>query len=164
MSWKIRVSATLTAPLITVPSAVFSSYNFNESLSLVTIVRALAILVASSPNLAISASVLSMSIMQNLFSAYWPVLLVVAPMVVRSVFGYGASYPVIWGYVGTSLGLGGAVGSYVWAAVSENLGGFTAVFGIAVVCIILVLVLGLIAYSMRDKLPRERLTEADLDR
>lgn len=85
-------------------------------------------------------------------------------MVVRSVFGYGASYPVIWGYVGTSLGLGGAVGSYVWAAVSENLGGFTAVFGIAVVCIILVLVLGLIAYSMRDKLPRERLTEADLDR
>ena len=99
-----------------------------------------------------------------LFGCFIPGTLVVAPMVVRTVFGYGASYPVIWGYVGTSLGLGGAVGSYVWAAVSENLGGFTAVFGIAVVCIILVLVLGLIAYSMRDKLPRERLTEADLDR
>ena len=35
-------------------------------------------------------------------------------------------------------------------------------FGIAVVCIVLVLILGLIAYSMRDKLPRERLTEDDL--
>ena len=98
-----------------------------------------------------------------LFGCFIPGTLVVAPMVVRACFGNGASYPVIWGYVGASLGFGGAVGSYVWAFVSENLGGFNAVFTIAVVCMLLVLVLGLIAYSMRDKLPRERLTEADLD-
>lgn len=97
-----------------------------------------------------------------LFGCFIPGTLVVAPMVVRSCFGNGASYPVIWGYVSMALGFGGACGSYIWAAISENLGGFDAVFSSAVICMLLVLVLGLIAYSMRDRLPRERLTENDL--
>ena len=83
-------------------------------------------------------------------------------MVVRSCFGNGASYPIIWGYVSMALGFGGAVGSYFWAAISENFGGYDAVFISAVVCMCIVLVLGLIAYGMRNKLPRERLTEDDL--
>ena len=97
-----------------------------------------------------------------LMGCFIAAVLVVFPMLVRACFGNGASYPVIYGYVSTSLGLGGAVGSYFWAVISENLGGFDAVFSLAIVCMILVLVMGLAAYGMRDKLPRERFTEADL--
>lgn len=97
-----------------------------------------------------------------IFGCFIPGTLVVAPMVVRACFGNGASYPVIWGYIGCGLGFGGAVGSFFWAVIYENLGGFTAAFIIALICMGLVLVLGLIALSMKDKLPRERLTEDDL--
>ena len=97
-----------------------------------------------------------------LFGCFIPGTLVVAPMVVRSCFGNGASYPVIWGYVSMALGFGGAVGSFCWAAISENFGGYDAVFIVALICMVVVLILGLIAYGMRNKLPRERLTEEDL--
>lgn len=97
-----------------------------------------------------------------LMGCFIPAVLVVFPMLVRACFGNGASYPVIWGYISTSLGLGGAMGSYIWAWISENLGGFTAVFSLGAVAIVVCIVLCFIGLSMRNVLPRENLTEADL--
>lgn len=97
-----------------------------------------------------------------LMGCFIAAVLVIVPMFVRRVFGEGASYPIIWSNIGMSLALGGACGSYIWAAISENFGGYTAVFGTALVCMFALLALGLIIYKMRDSLPREELSEDDL--
>lgn len=89
-------------------------------------------------------------------------VLVVMPMTVRAVFGSGAAYPIIWSNIGMSLGLGGACGSYIWGFISENFGGYDGVFTVALICMALLLVIGLVVYSKRNQLPREELTEQDL--
>ena len=99
-----------------------------------------------------------------LFGCFVPATLVVTPMIVRACFGSGASYPIIYSWVSTALGFGGAVGSYFWAVVAENLGGFDAVFSLVLVCLVVVLVLGFIALRMKNKLPREHWTEEDLNK
>ena len=99
------------------------------------------------------------SVLMGVFIA---AVLVVMPMIVRAVFGSGASYPIIWSNIGMSLGLGGACGSYIWGFISENLGGFSAVFGGALICMAILWVLSMFIVSKKDLLPKEELTEADL--
>ena len=99
------------------------------------------------------------SVLMGVFIA---AVLVVMPMTVRAVFGSGAAYPIIWSNIGMSLGLGGACGSYIWGFISENFGGYDGVFTVALICMALLLVIGLIVYSKRNELPREELTEQDL--
>lgn len=88
------------------------------------------------------------------FGFFYAGVLVMVPMLTRTVFGEGKSYPVIYGWIGMFTQLGGAVANLVWPLMADNLGGFNVVFGTAEVGIIVVLVLGLAAYSMRNKLPR----------
>lgn len=99
------------------------------------------------------------SILMGVFIA---AVLVVMPMTVRAVFGSGASFPVIWSNIGMSLGLGGACGSYIWAFISENFGGYGAVFAVALICMFVLMAVGLFVYTKREVLPREELTEEDL--
>ena len=97
-----------------------------------------------------------------LMGVFIAAVLVIMPMTVRAAFGTGASYPIIWSNVGMSLGLGGACGSYIWGFISENFGGFDGVFTVALGCMVVLLVVGLVVYKNRNTLPREELTEADL--
>lgn len=97
-----------------------------------------------------------------LMGCFIAAVLVIVPMFARRVFGEGASYPIIWSNIGMSLGLGGAVGSYIWAFISENMGGYSAVFGLALACMFVLLIIGLVVYAKRDSLPREELREEDL--
>lgn len=98
-----------------------------------------------------------------LIGCFIPAVLVLGPQIVRMVFGNGASFPVVYGYCSWALGLGGAIGSYVWGATFENLGGFDAVFGIACICLVFILILGFVLVAVKDKLPREHLTQADIE-
>lgn len=98
-----------------------------------------------------------------LIGCFIPAVLVLGPQIVREVFGNGASFPVIYGYCSWALGLGGAIGSYVWGACYENLGGFDAVFGIACACLVAILILGFVVLGMKNKLPREHLTQKDIE-
>lgn len=97
-----------------------------------------------------------------LMGVFIAAVLVVMPMTVRAAFGSGAAFPIIWSNVGMSLGLGGACGSYIWAFISENFGGYNAVFSVALICMIVLMAVGLFVYSKRDVLPREELTEEEL--
>ncbi len=97
-----------------------------------------------------------------LMGAFIAAVLVIMPMTVRAAFGDGASFPIIWSNIGMSLGLGGACGSYIWGFISENFGGYSGVFGVALVCMVVLLIVGLVVYKNRDLLPREELTEEDL--
>lgn len=97
-----------------------------------------------------------------LMGCFIAAVLVIVPMFARRVFGEGTSYPIIWSNIGMSLGLGGAVGSYILAFISENMGGYSAVFGLALACMFVLLIIGLVVYAKRDSLPREELREEDL--
>lgn len=97
-----------------------------------------------------------------LMGCFIAAVLVVMPMTVRAVFGSGAAYPIIWSNIGMSLGLGGACGSYIWAFISENFGGYDAVFSVALILMFILMAVGLFVYSKREILPREELTEEDL--
>ncbi len=81
-------------------------------------------------------------------------VLVLSPMLIRCVFGEGRHYPVFFGRVNMFIQFGGAAGNLVWPLLADNCGGFNAVFGVALVCIVVVLLAGLAAYRMRDALPR----------
>ena len=74
-------------------------------------------------------------------------VLVLLPMLCRQIFGAGEVYPVIYARIAVAPTLGGAVGNIVWPYLADNLGGFDAVFGVALVCIVLVLITALIALS-----------------
>ncbi len=81
-------------------------------------------------------------------------VLVMSPMLIRSVFGEGRHYPVFFGRINLFIQLGGASGNLVWPLLADNCGGFATVFGVALACIAVVLVSGLAAYRMRGSLPR----------
>lgn len=97
-----------------------------------------------------------------IFGFLVPGAVVFTPMLVRAVFGDGAAYPILIGYVMFAINGGGAVATYCWPALADALGGFDATFGIAIVLMAIVLVLGFVVYGMKDALPREALTEEDL--
>ena len=52
--------------------------------------------------------------------------------------------------------------SYIWAFISENFGGYDAVFSVALILMFILMAVGLFVYSKREILPREELTEEDL--
>jgi MFS family permease len=62
-------------------------------------------------------------------------ILVLVPMLVRSVFGAGELYPVLYARVAVAPAIGGAAANIVWPWLADNLGGFHIVFGLALVMI-----------------------------
>ena len=70
-------------------------------------------------------------------------VLVLVPMVVRHVYGNGPVYPLLYSRIAVAPTLGGAAGNIVWPWMADNLGGFDAVFGSALVCMAVILVIGL---------------------
>ncbi|MDO4532701.1 MAG: MFS transporter [Coriobacteriia bacterium] len=74
-------------------------------------------------------------------------VLVLLPMLCRQIFGTGEVYPVIYARIAVAPTLGGAVGNIVWPYLADNLGGFDAVFGVALVFIAVVLGTALAALS-----------------
>jgi len=89
-----------------------------------------------------------------IFGLFIAGVLVLSPMLIRRVFGEGKNYPVFFGRAGFFTQLGGSAANLVWPILADSAWGFNAVFGVALVGIVVVLVIGLAAYSMRDKLPR----------
>lgn len=91
-----------------------------------------------------------------------PGALVFTPMLIRTVFGEGAAYPMYLGYFSASLSLGGAAATSLWPTIADAFGGWSAVFELGLVLLAVLLVLGLVVYHMKDSLPREALTEEEL--
>ena len=89
-----------------------------------------------------------------IFGLFIAGVLVLSPMLIRRVFGEGKNYPVFFGRAGFFTQLGGSAANLVWPILADSALGFNAVFGVALGGIAIVLVIGLLAYSMRDKLPR----------
>lgn len=82
-------------------------------------------------------------------------VLVLLPMMVRRIFGEGKNYPIFYGRISVAPTLGGATANIAWPYLADNMGGFDTVFALALACIVVVLITALLAYSMRDVLPRE---------
>ena len=74
-------------------------------------------------------------------------VLVLMPMLCRQIFGTGDVYPVLYARISVAPTLGGAVGNIMWPYLADNLGGFDAVFGVALVFIGIVLATARIALS-----------------
>jgi hypothetical protein len=70
-------------------------------------------------------------------------VLVLVPMVVRHVYGNGDAYPLVYSRIAVAPTLGGAAGNIIWPWMADNLGGFDAVFGVALICMVVILVIGL---------------------
>lgn len=98
-----------------------------------------------------------------LFGCLVPGTLVIMPMFVRAVFGDGATFPILWGYVVLPVNLGGALGTYFWPLVADLLCGYNIVFALATGGLVATLIIGLIVYRLRDSLPKEHITEEDLE-
>lgn len=82
-------------------------------------------------------------------------VLVLLPMMVRRIFGEGKNYPIFYGRISVAPTLGGAAANIAWPYLADNMDGFDTVFALALACIVVVLITALLAYSMRDVLPRE---------
>ena len=63
----------------------------------------------------------------------------------REIFGAGEVYPVLYARIAVAPTLGGAAGNIVWPYLADNLGGFDAVFGGAMLLIAIVLACALAA-------------------
>jgi len=72
-------------------------------------------------------------------------VLVLMPMLCREIFGIGEVYPVLYARIAVAPTLGGAAGNIVWPYLADNLGGFDAVFGGAMLLIAIVLACALAA-------------------
>jgi len=72
-------------------------------------------------------------------------VLVLMPMLCREIFGTGEVYPVLSARIAVAPTLGGAAGNIVWPYLADNLGGFDAVFGGAMLLIAIVLACALAA-------------------
>ena len=89
---------------------------------------------AATPGLAVGGLV---------FGFFLAGVLVLVPMVVRHVYGNGDLYPLVYSRIAVAPTLGGAAGNIIWPWMADNLGGFNAVFGMALVCMAIILVIGL---------------------
>ena len=74
-------------------------------------------------------------------------VLVLMPMLCREIFGAGEVYPVLYARVAVAPTLGGAAGNIIWPYLADNLGGFDAVFGGAILMVAIVLAASLLALS-----------------
>lgn len=70
-------------------------------------------------------------------------VLVLIPMMTRFIFGSGPAYPVIYSRVSVAPTLGSAAGNIAWPWLADNMGGFDAVFGLALICIVVLCLIGL---------------------
>lgn len=89
------------------------------------------------------------------FGFFYAAALVLSPLICRAIFGSGKNYPVIYSRVFVSMAIFSALGQIVWPWLADNCGGFDTVFTVALGSIALIAVLGLVADSYEDKLPRE---------
>lgn len=78
-------------------------------------------------------------------------VLVLVPMLVRTVFGSGELYPVLYARVAMAPACGGAVANILWPFIADNLGGFDMVFSLALVAIAVILVSSLVALRLPKK-------------
>lgn len=78
-------------------------------------------------------------------------VLVLAPMLVRAVFGGGELYPILYSRVAMAPALGGAVANVAWPFIADNLGGFNVVFGLAIFFAIVIFVAGMVALRLPRK-------------
>ena len=75
-------------------------------------------------------------------------VLVLIPMLVRDIFGGGDLYPVLYARVAIAPAIGGATANILWPYLADNLGGFDAVFGLALVMIAAILASALVALRL----------------
>ena len=78
-------------------------------------------------------------------------VLVLVPMLVRSVFGAGDLYPVLYARAAVAPAIGGATANVLWPYIADNLGGFGVVFALALVMIAVALVASLLALRMKAR-------------
>lgn len=78
-------------------------------------------------------------------------VLVLIPMLVRTIFGGGELYPLLYARVAVAPAIGGAAANVMWPYLADNFGGFDLVFGLAIAMIAVVFASALIAL----RLPRE---------
>lgn len=82
------------------------------------------------------------------FGFFLASVLVLVPMLVRAIFGAGELYPVLYARVAVAPSLGGATANIVWPYLADNLGGFDAVFGLAIVLVGVVFASALVALRL----------------
>lgn len=109
------------------------------------------------------ATTILMPIGGFIFGFFYAAALVLAPMVTREVLGSGKNFPIFWARLNACATVGSALGTYLWPLISEQFGGFDAVFGLGIVLIAVVLVLCLWLVGKRDALPRVRDDESELE-
>ncbi|MEG2934381.1 MAG: MFS transporter [Gordonibacter sp.] len=92
-----------------------------------------------------------------IFGAFYATAVVLVPALTRAVFGT-REYPVIYSRISTVFNLIGAFASMIWAWVGSSYG-FSAVFSVGLVMLVVVLVSGLAALAIGNKNLRALWTE-----
>ncbi len=128
---------------------IFSDFSVGKAISVLSIAGVVGIVfIWAFP------STILMPIGGLIFGLFIAGVLVLTPMLIRRVFGEGKNFPIFNGRAGFFTQLGGSAANLVWPVLQGTAWGFNAVFAVALVGIVIVLIVGLAAYSMRDKLPR----------
>ncbi|MGI6590950.1 MAG: MFS transporter [Eggerthellaceae bacterium] len=90
-----------------------------------------------------------------IFGMFYATPIVLMPLVAGTIFGTGDNYSVIWGRTMLPSGILASPAGVLWPWISENFGGFGAVFGIGIVCIVVFAILMFLALRLGKKLPHE---------
>jgi MFS family permease len=83
------------------------------------------------------------------FGFFLAAILVLVPMLVRSIFGGGELYPMLYARVAVTPAIGGAAANVVWPWMADNLGGFDPVFGVALIMMAVILASSLLALRLQ---------------
>lgn len=83
------------------------------------------------------------------FGFFLAAILVLVPMLVRTIFGGGELYPMLYARVAVTPAIGGAAANVVWPWMADNLGGFDPVFGVALVMMAVILASSLLALRLK---------------
>lgn len=88
-----------------------------------------------------------------IFGMFYATPIVLMPLIAGAIFGTGDNYSVIWGRTMLPSGLLAAPAGVLWPWISENFGGFDAVFGVGIAGIVIFGVLAFVAMKCGEKLP-----------
>lgn len=91
------------------------------------------------------------------FGFFLSSVLVLLPMLCREAFGAGDIYPVLYARVSVAATFGGAAGNIVWPFFADNLGGFAAVFGTAIVFMAVVVLASLAALALARRESKQQI-------
>lgn len=91
-----------------------------------------------------------------IFGMFYASPIVLMPLVAGAIFGTGENFSVIWGRTMLPSGILAAPAGILWPWIAENFGGFSAVFTIGILFILLFAVLLLVAMKLGEKLPHTK--------